>query len=438
MARYYLVVAAALGGLVATAHAQVESESLVGLEVKAALDVRGVENAGLQPDSEDDVSETQITSSLAAIGRLQGTWADFMTNYNLEDRRYSEFSEEDERVLLGDSRLILGPQHRRYYARFSHSSQEVSLDPLAEDLPSNRDNRTFFSGALFGSARLGRVNLLTVWVDATDIQFDETTENEALRYSAGMNFDHAISPLYSIGVAVTGYDLQYRYLEDNDITYGRVAATWQAELRRLRYSAELGANSIEREEDTTSSPSAKFELRYQSGPQSVTATYNQFLSDTSQGSNETTAFDPAVEVDGRLEGEIDQFKSRQLRLAWGHSAICRGCTLQLDLGLDDEDYLTFTALSSREFFTGAIFTYLATPNLRLSLRGDLRDFEEVNSLAASGYTQTTAVFGLGFPRLIRDGQLDLYVGAVDRDAESQGDYTSSYVGARFEYVLYDR
>ncbi len=429
----------ALGGLAGAVQAQtlVETQDMAGLAVDAALDVRSVENAGLQSDSEDQVSETQTVGSLAAEGHLQGAWADFTTNYALEDRRYSEFSEEDEQVLLGDAVLTLGPQHRRYYARLSHSSREVSLDPLAQDLPANRDSRQFFSGVLSGSVRAGQPNLVTLWAGATDIHFDETEENEAVRYSAGLNLDRAISPLHAIGLSFTGYDLQYRYLDNSDLTYKRVAAVWRAELRRLQYEIEIGSNKIENDFRITRSPSARIELNYQIGAQALTASYNQFLSDTSQGSNETVEFQPDVEVDGRLEDAVDQFKIRQFRLAWSHAQICRGCTLEFNVGFDEEEYVTFTEFDSRETIAGTRLAYLASANLLLSLRGTFSEFEEVNSPLNSGYTQTKVDFGVGFPQLMRNGELDLYVGTVDRDSDAQEGYTSSYVGARFQYRLLD-
>ena len=52
----------------------------VGLSIDGAIDVRSVENAGLQPDSEEQASEIQTIASVSASGLLQGSWAEVMTN----------------------------------------------------------------------------------------------------------------------------------------------------------------------------------------------------------------------------------------------------------------------------------------------------------------------------------------------------------------------
>lgn len=434
----HVILAIILTGMFMSAQAQDASRELVGFDVSAAVDVRWEENAGLQPESEEAVDELQTISTLAANGRIEGAWAEFTTDYRFEDRRYSEFSNEDERILLGDSQLTLGPQHRRYYGQISHSSREVSLDPLVEDFPSNRDNRVVSSGALFGSVQPGRGNNLSLWLEAADIQFDRSMENESLRYSVGVSFERALSPIYTAGLALSFYDLQYRYIEQRDLTYSRAAAVWRAELRKLRYGFELGINSMETDAGSTSSPAAKLDASYRSGGQILSANYSQFLSDTSQGSNQGGDFDPLADVDGRLDGQVDQFKSRQLLLTWRHVQPCRGCGVGFLVGLSEEDYLNIRELSSREMRFGGDVSYRFNPHLNLSLRATARDFDQTNNPIEQGYKQSELILNLGFPNLIRNGQLNLYVGTLERDFDLREGYTSNFVGARFRYSLYER
>jgi hypothetical protein len=435
--KFYMGLALALNGVV-SAQAQVRPGEQLGLRIGVELDVRAVENADLQPDSADNISEVQYVGRLMADGRLRGAWADFSTNYNWEHRNYSERDEEDQRILLGRSQLTLGPQHRLYYAQFSHSSQEISLDPLVEDVSTNRDNREIFTGALVGNLRPGNGNLLTLSVDATDIQFERRVENEAKRFGLGLNFNHAISPLYKLGVALSGYDLTYRYLEDSDFTYTSLALVWQAELRRLEYGIQLGTNSMETDWDKTRSPHIQLDARYLLGAQSFSATYVQFLSDTSQGSGEVAGRRPSVGVDGRVDNEVDQFKSRQLLLAWRHTQICDGCSWSIDAGIGEEDYLNIPELSSRQMQIRTDFSYRATPNLRLGLRVSAMDFEETQDPSGLGFRQADVLFTTSFPNLIRNGELNVYVGATQRDFDSREGYDSSYIGARFRYGLYER
>jgi hypothetical protein len=433
------VLALACYGITISAHAQERSGKLHGFEVDAAVDVRRVENAGLQPSSAEQVDETQTISSLGVLGELSGVWAGLVTDFRVEDRRYSEFSQNDDRVLLGDAQLILGPQHRRYYAKVSHSSREVMLDPSIEDVPSNRDSRTMSSGALFGSLQPGQGNLLTLWLEATDIQFEQAIESESERYSVGMNIDRLISPIYKTGLILTAYDLQYRYLESADVVYSRADLVWQADLRNLSYGIQVGTNGMETELDTTYSPTFKLNLAYQSGPQNYSVNFDQFLTDTSQGTDELGDFDPVVGVDGRLDNVVDQFQSRQLLLDWSHAQLCGRCGFAFSASAEEEDYLNVKELSSREFQLRAGLSYRTSQKLGFGLKAIARDFDLVNvidPMSDDGYREAEFVFDVEFPEVIRDGHLRFYVGTVERKFDLKDGYTSSYIGANFRYELY--
>lgn len=436
--KYISLALVAFGAPILVNPAQAQQDELLGLQIDAALEARSVDNAGQQPDSVEQVRETQTTGSLSTIGQMEGRWADFATNYRLEDRRYSKFSEEDERVVLGDSQLTLGPQHRRSYLQLSHSSREVSINPLAGDVPANRDNRQIYSALLYGSVSPGRGNNLALSLGATDIQFDENNANEAERFSAGLTFDRALSAVTRAGVALSGYDLNYKNVEDSDVTYSRLAAIWRTQLRQLEYGFEIGGNRIENDVDSTTSPSIAADLSYRSGPQTLSVTYNQYLSDTAQGGQETSNFNQTVEVDGRVDDVIDQFKLQQFALTWTHTQICSVCALQIDLGVDRESYLVYTNYDSREARASTRFTYQASPYVTLLLRGEFLDFEEINAEPQDGYLQTLFDFTVSFPRIIRDGQLDIFAGYVERDLELSEGYDYNYVGARFRYRLFER
>lgn len=440
MKRNYLWTVCAVGGAALSQSVVAQSQpDPVGLRIDGAVDIRSVDNAGLQPKSSDNVSEIQTTTSLGAEGRLQGSWAEFLTNYRAEDRRYSEFKEDDERIILGDSVLTLGPQRRHYYFQLSHSSREVSLNPLEADRPANRDNRVFISGVLYGSIAPGKGNTLGAWISATDIQFDESVQNEARRHNAGLVFVREVSPVSQAGVNVTGYDLEYQNLDGSDLRYTRVAATWRTELRRLSYGTEIGSNRIETDSYSYSSPSIAADLAYVSGPQSLRVSYNQFLSDTSQGaqSSSQVASITDVEVDGRLAGVIDQYKLQQFAFSWEHAQICSSCTLSVIMGMDQERYVSFRELDSRELSARMRFSYRASPAIVFSLQAGYRDFDEVNVEPSSGYDQTSLDFTTSFPRLIRNGQLDLLLGGLKRDFDLGEGYETTYVGLRFSYRFYD-
>lgn len=437
--KYYALFLFALGGTGAAAQALAQqAEDLLGLRVNAAIDVRSVDNAGLRPDSEEQTKETQTFATLSADGQLKGDWSEFNTRYRLENRRHSKLSENDETVILGDSELILGPQHRRYYLQLSHSSREVSIDPLVEDLPSNRDNREIYSVAVHGDLISSRGNTLSLWAGASDIKFDENEINESQRFSLGATFDHAVSPVSVAGVALTGYELKYQHLDNSDVQYTRAAVYWRTELRRISYSAEIGGNSIKSDTESTTSPSVAANLIYRTGLQTLLISYNQYLSDTSQGGQETGRFEPEVEVDGRLEDVVDQYRLQRFAVSWVHEQICAVCSLRINLGLDQETYVTFPEFDSRELRTGVELGYKPSRYWGLSFSAHFSDFEEVKREPRTGYDERLSELLINFPQIVRKGTLELFAGNIKREFKPAGGYEYNYVGARFIYLLYDR
>jgi hypothetical protein len=443
-----------LCGQLAVAQEEVKTQSF---DVSANLDAKQVSNASLSTDPAAEVDEMQTEARLLMVGGLRGRLADFQTDYALNSRHYSEFSDRNEDLLLGQSIVRLGPESRRHYLELSHSSREIAIDPLLGDLTSNRDTRTVLTAGAFTSLRLDASNWLSLQANLSDFQFRKSIENEAKTVGYGLNYGRRLNPLYEAGLSLSGYNLEYRYVDD-ELDYNQVALFWRGKLRRSEYSLTAGSNTMKQLDQTQTAPLLVATWAYNLAGQTLSLSASRKLSDTSHGSDSSTsaagmsapgsadflgstgsgaAGAGAVGVDGRVQVR-DQFTLTELDLAWRHERLFDRCAVELGLGMQDEEYLQFTDFSSRSVGFNAATEYQLNSRVTLKLNADLNSYAATELQGVNDYTSSNLAFSVIFPRLIRDGSATVYVGRDQRDYDLIPGYTSNFVGARFQYVLVDR
>src|SRR5690606_1457252 len=224
----------------AVAHAQDFDKVFI---LQGVAELRHVENAGQQPATARQVSQQEWLGGLIARGHLDNDWVFFDSDYQLLDRRYSEFDRRNDQTIIGDASLQFGRDRDRVYLELNHSSREIPILPLEGDNPNYRDQRTMATARLNGNLRFGPNNQVKVWGEMTDTQFDFSAVNESIQSGVGMSCSRNISRLSQMGFTITQGELEYRYV-DEVLENKRQTLWWSTQLRTLNYRMEVGANSI--------------------------------------------------------------------------------------------------------------------------------------------------------------------------------------------------
>lgn len=401
-------------------------------------DIRGVENANLSPTAADAIDEIEWRTSLIARGDLDNDWALLETDYEFTDRRYSKRDLRNEQLIIGRSALTLGRENRPAQLVLEHTSRQVSIDPLDADIPENRDTRATYSATGYGNIISRGANRLSTWVNYTSIRYDETELNEADRFGGGIAYHRQLSPLYRVGVALDGYDLDFR-TTDEGIEYRRATLSWEGQLRSWGAAAEVGLNQQKFADNTSTSPFVSLTGAYQSGAQTYRITARQWLTDTAQGGRDASQnLTGTPGQDGRL-GVIDQYLRQDLLFAWEHAAPCQSCQLVLTVGTEIEDYEQRRDLNTDELYITAAFDYLASRTKTVGVRGRYGRVEYDETFGdGEKYDRYTLRFFIAFPQLVRNGALELYVGGVARESNFAETYSSGHIGLAFNYRIYDR
>ncbi len=431
------------------------------LTLRSTAEVQHVENAGQQPSGSTQVSQQEWEGGLIAQGRVDNGWAFFDSDYQLLDRRYSEFDRRNDQLVLGMASLKLGRDDQRVNLELDHSSREMPILPGEGDSPENRDRKTILAGQLNGSLRLGSSNSIKVFGRATDIQLDRVHINESSQLGGGVSFARTLTALSRFGLTYSESELEYRYV-DEVLVNRRLTAWWQTQLRSIGYKLEFGSNDIESNMSTTDGPYADFALTYDEGVHRINMAARHWLSDTSQGSGNASQFTRTIGQDGRL-GVVDVFTRSDYILSWTHKNPCASCVLKIDLGLEREEYERFTVLSSDETFLRASFVkrlsagiefnvqtsfnsvnYSDTAEREAFLREifgpELEELGDLTDLVGGSYFRDSfqdlrVDVGLTFSRVLRNGEFRTFIGGIRRSYDDGADFHSEYIGLNFKYLL---
>lgn len=423
---------AGLGAAQVSAQAQEET-----FRLNALADIRFVENADMRPSSAEGIDQWEWRGGLSARGQLSNDWARWVTDYELQDRRYSEQEGFDDQVLLGRSTLQLGQETQRLYGVLSHSTRELLLDPAEGEARRNIDQRTITDAAVYGSLEPGAGNRVSAWLSASDIRYGDTDVNDAQRYGGGVSYTRLLSPLSNISGSISGYNLDYQAL-DTEMIYTRAALSWQTQLRYLSYELEGGYNQARSEGRTFSSPFVNITLDYERASQGWRFSARQWVSDTSQGRGEFDIETVAPDRQAGRLGVIDQLLRQELMLAWRHDNPCIGCRLIWSVGVESEEFREFDQFDNREWFSRIDFTYIANRHVTLGSGGRFRYYDLTDRFTEGDYVDYRLELRAIFTSLMTHGQLEWYAGSIWREYEARDGYTSAYTGVTLRYQLYSR
>ncbi|BCD98063.1 hypothetical protein [Marinagarivorans cellulosilyticus] len=402
--------------------------------VTAELDIEAVDNPTNESENELKIKENQSTASVVLDGELIGRYARFISDASYEVRRYSKQKDQNHDLFLGSAELELGEDGGRVFGRVAHSAQEQLILLSLGDTPDNLDRRRITSATL--GARLGRrgANRFTVYANLAEMRLDTTTENDSSRAGGGLSYSRQVSPLSTFGVELSGYTLDYINTDDPSFDYRRASLSWNTELRKLNYAIQVGQNSIGSEEDD-SAPYYDLSLEYDNSVHQVSMLFRQWLTDTSQGSENGDLGDVSG-PDGRL-GVNDQYKRRDASVEWKFSSLCGRCTTALGIGAEREDYRRETQLDSQESFAQVQLSYKARRTLSVDLSYEYRDVSFL--LDTDDYDQISARAGLAWSEVFKHGRLMFYVERKERKAAAlTGSYDQGFIGVSFDYQLYRR
>ncbi len=421
----------AFWGAVPVTSAQVGPE----FALSANASIESVSNANETADPNAEIDEAQTDLGLRALGRLRNAWSYFDADATIESRRYATQSEEDENVYLGELLYHLGAATAPVALELSYSSEEISIDPTLGRIPQNKDSREIASASLLFSRVFKGGTRIDASVQYYDVAFDLFTQNSSERQVVNVALARIISPIFKTGLRASAQSVEFKEGSNtSELTGIAWFANWQ--LRRSQYGIELGRDTSDYADRSSSSISFAADANFTNGVQAFELTARQWLSDTSIGNGNVTDFSDLAGQDGRL-GIVDQYVNRDVSGSWRFANFLGRGDVTLGGLLHQEAYEQFSEFDSRESRFNVRMNYPFARKWRLFASYALSDVT-FDGVPDDDYADGKAELGVA-STYVKDLMLSAYVAQRSRQFEDDArDYTTHFIGLNLKYDLYAR
>ncbi|MDZ7923510.1 MAG: hypothetical protein U5M23_05505 [Marinagarivorans sp.] len=403
------------------------------LTLNATVGAESTDNATRVAEINSPISELQTFEQLAIKGQRLGSYSLFEADARVESRQFSVQEDLDRTLYLGSTSLFLGTKNSRFAVDVNYFAEEILIDPFRGATDANLDRRNIASAA--GSLRLGnQVNRLTVRVNRSDIDFDQSNQNDAQQTGAGLLYRRSLGATRYLGVDLSGYKMSFDDI-DTTFDYRRAALNFGAARRLFSYDASLGVNDAG--SDTSKHPFYTLDMAYGDTLSKVSLEASQVLTDTSQGAGADGVVGGAILANGQT-GTIDQYVRRAFFVRWQYAGLCGLCDLTTYIGHQQELYEKTSQLDSVDQSAGVTFQFQPNRWLVVVLDAERHNFEFEQQQRE--YSESIYRLSLGSGKLMKRGELKFYAQAAPRDVPTDRaqEYSVNSYGLTFNYLLYER
>lgn len=433
--RVILVVGSLFGSIIVGAQAQA-----VGFEVSVGLEASQNSNPDNLSDSGMIESELEYAGVFGLRGEIAGHYVKWVSDLNYEARRFSEHEEADYELAIGDADLTLGSDSSRLVGGLSYSAEEDLIDLRQGRTPDNLDFRSISAGRMLLRSRNPQ-NRFSVFANAANVEYEVRQQLESSQHGGGVIYQRALSPTSLVSLEFSGYALDYKIIDDASYDYYLVTTRWQRAMRKLQYEIAIGGNTVIRKEEEKSSPYYELRVDWREPANSYLVSFEQFLTDTSQGSargggESGGVIDPS---DGRLNNVVDQYRFQEAALTWSNSSLCRRCNSSLRMMWQREDYQVFKEENNTQRQYVVELGYRVGRRLSLLLSAVQANLQNDNTSASrADYTEHRFRLSAVRNQLAKRGRLEIFAQTLSRDFDEGKGYDQDLVGLRFDWLLYER
>ncbi|MFL0811244.1 MAG: hypothetical protein K6L76_12575 [Agarilytica sp.] len=293
----------------------------------------------------DDIAGAQEGESQTEAGALiNGEWSSelnsLVLDYSQSELRFEDGNQSDTTVREGGGTWVLGNEHTFYQLTTAHSIRRLQREAgQASSQLDETEERSISSVRPLLRARFGAADALALSANMSDIGFEESVINNSKREGALLQYSRGVSP--TTGLFITGGVNRVNFEENDnaDYKYTMVNVGFTREQRFFSYRLSAGMASISPEiGQSTSSPTANFELISENSGNRIEFVADRSISDTSIGNNNSELFSDEVTFDGDIE-ENDQIIRSQGSLNWQYANLCRRCSVELGVTWERSEHL---------------------------------------------------------------------------------------------------
>ncbi len=298
--------------------------------------------------AQNEISEQRYSINALLRADVETPTVKLLGDYSLSRSSYSEDSQDDKNSIRGSLTLTWEQIARALSWELSSSSARVLRNNTGSVSNANSEDRRIHSVAAILSSG-DPADYITLTPRFTQVNNQESSENDSTRKSLTASFTHAFSPLTKISVALAREDVDSDLpIASADYDKTSYSVMLRRELRRISYHIGAGSSSVSRR-GLSDYDSTNWDLSvvYDYGTQRFAAAASRSVSDTSTGDGNLRISGISANDAGELQLDISRDPSvsdivvlTRYGFDWQDEALCRACTLAVSLDIDNSEFVS--------------------------------------------------------------------------------------------------
>ena len=382
----------------------------------------------------EPIEERQDIYKVALTADYTNWLVDLAADYQFSAQKFAEQSQDDEKYLDGSAALIFGKEQDPFGLELSHSQRMLLQTPDAVDLVENMDERQIISAAPIVRTRIFAADTLFLRGEVSQVNFLDDDEQDSKRNSANLGWTHPLSATDILSFTAQQTNVEFDQQPLSDYALANAMFSYAVQLRKLNYRVEIGYNETSPEVgEKEGEPAYKAELGYDSGYHNLSASFSQYITDTSFGDGNAFGSSDIPDGDGLTEG-LDLLSRNKVDVSWSTDIICGRCSFSLSAGLEDDDYLSSDE-SSLNLYARSAFLYSLSNAASVEFRADRSkyDFEGSEMMGDYGINYFSIKYAYRFANGI---DIDFFARKEDRESDvAERSYTENSYGAGLSYYF---
>lgn len=389
--------------------------------------------------SGDKISERQDEYSIGVSGDYENRLLDLKADYEASEHRFEKNSQADRSLLEGYAGLTIGKANQPVNLLLSHTRRGLLNNPDQIDLLENHDERQIFSAVPTARLSLSRVDTLVLQGNYSVIDYRYNEFRNSENKGASLIWQHRFSDIDMVQVSVQQSDIEFDETPQNNYEYQNAMLAYSATLRAFSYILQVGYNKSKQDNgEEYSSPSYHATVNYTTGLNNFSFVTDQRITDTSMGDGNRSItggqWDSGVGSGDVSSNRVDQIERRSMELRWNTSMLCERCDIYANIHVRDDNYLTLPE-DNNERGVGIGFSYRFTKNSRLNISFDRREQRFEGDVAREKYSLDRGRADYQYTWRT-DVKLSAYLESEKRRSENNGrDYEELVTGVAITYTF---
>lgn len=298
-------------------------------------------------------------------------------NYSWVSHQYAEESQPNDQYVEGSSSILFGKQEDPLALELAHSKKTLLTTPDAVALTQNQQEREVIAALPEIRTKIFTADRLSLGGQFVRVSFPENELQDSSRDGFALGWLRPLSPASFMQLSAQQQKISFDHFPLADYKYSGAMLVYGVELRKLKYSLELGYNLSEPKNGEEQGAGAyKLSANYVSGFNRFDVTASRTLTDTSFGSGNLDVTAGLPSSDGSSPA-VDRIDRTSAGLDWQTQVFCERCQFATGISAIEDDYLEDDE-KSLSLYARARFSYSISQAANLSLglaRADV-DFDD--------------------------------------------------------------